>query len=131
MKSVTLRAQEVKGYVEKWRARMRLTHWDITVTVRAANKNTAQRTVADCAARPRYMEADLTVYPFLWEHETSTAKARESTIVHELSHIILSELDSLYERLRDGVAVNTDQWNDALERATESVARAVVGGRVS
>ena len=118
------RVKEINGYVEKWQELLLLDQWDVFVNLHAANKEANPSTLADIVSREQYLEANMEVYPLLWE--THDKNYREGTIVHELSHIVTSPLERVVERLLDGQHVTRAQYLDALERVTEHVARVAV-----
>ncbi len=121
------RKQEVNGYVTKWQQLWLLDQWDVFVEIQSSNKLGSEGTQADIATIGRYIEASMTVYPYLWESaDGHDAEYREATIAHELAHIVISPLEVLIERMMDGHSVTKAQYLDALERVTEHVTRAMV-----
>lgn len=118
------RRAEIERYVKKWQKLLLLDAWDIEIVLEGRNKEDSPATLAEIHMRDRYLEATMSVYPYLWTD--NSARYREGTIAHELAHIVVNPLEVVTRRLLDGKIVNVEQYQDALERVTEHVTRAMM-----
>jgi hypothetical protein len=117
------RRVEVVRYVKKWQKLLLLDAWDVEIVLEERNKEDNPSTLAEINTRGRYLEATMLVYPHLWDETTATY--REGTIAHELAHVVVNPLEVIATRMLNGTTVNVEQYQDALERVTEHVTRAM------
>ena len=118
---------EISSYLSKWRQRLGLGHWRLTVVMcdRAcqpdsiSSTETAARITSDC----KYLQARIEIFPRFWE---DSQPDREHSLVHEFVHIVLSEYDSHIENLRSGVLITSDQALVTRERAAQMLASALL-----
>lgn len=100
-----LRRGEVLAVVRHWQPRLMLDAWDIRLIVTASIPD-----LADCEARPEYLEAVIRVNPV-----RTPADQLEAVVVHELCHCHTWEL---WEAAEDGARGSADLLR-AVERAHE------------
>ncbi len=121
---------QLKKRVAVWQQRMNLQHWRLTVDItdEPRGKPSAAAGVTYSAF---YDKADLEFQTELIAHES--VHEIDCTIVHELVHIQLRDLDqTLWSITAHLAAPAEDVYEKAIERATEGfvdrIARVIVAG---
>lgn len=108
--------RQVLALVAKWRPRLLLDAWEITVQV-----NRRIRARADCEAAPAYLEAVIRFNPTLIKPEDL-----EATVVHELLHCHTWRLWELAGRTPDDDPIPPDEAERAHELLTSTLQRVVM-----
>lgn len=116
------RREEFTSYLDRWTGRLGLHGWLLEVELMGedADEGDGNCRAADCSALPAYRQASIRVYPEFFRLDAGT---RDLVAAHELSHCVLSPLDSLFARLADGSHVTAKEWEQATEYVATSVAR--------
>lgn len=108
--------RQVVALVAKWRTRLLLDTWDITVRV-----NSRIKARADCEAAPAYLEAVIRFNPTLIRPEDL-----EATVVHELLHCHTWRLWEMASRTADDDPVPPVEAERAHELLTSTLQRVVM-----
>ncbi len=113
--------QRVTRWVTKWRKRLHITDWTIHISLETKPEEDPL-CVANIVPNLRYHYATIFVYPHMWD---SNFKEQERSIVHELSHIALEEVNKLVNKLLGTKLVKTDDIVDSFEGLAEWVTNVI------
>lgn len=113
--------REIKRYVEKWRPKLFLAEWFISLDYVGPDPSDegAFDTLLSIDVAVEYMRARIRVYPAFWARDKET---REEAMVHELCHCITQESSDQVSKLRDGMLVTKTEKHEANERLTQRIA---------
>lgn len=94
-----LNKKELDKILKKWQTKLNLNNWKIDIKIVDFKRKDYQQS-GDFQANKNKKQASilLTVSPFL-RNQRTIAKQEEQTILHELIHIFLWELDSFAEKI--------------------------------
>ncbi len=93
-----LSKKELQLLLKKWQGKLMLNNWDINIEI-VDFKRKDYRQSGDFKANLKTKKASIlmTIDPFL-KNQLTIEKQEEQTILHELAHIFLWELDSFVEK---------------------------------
>lgn len=81
--------KRIVRWLRKWRKNLLLQHWTINVTLNNNPRSDDEGCRADVDTNEAYWEIEINIYPIFWEDPIT---AQERTILHELSHVLVSPL---------------------------------------
>jgi hypothetical protein len=115
------RNKEVSKLIEKWRPKLFLGEWFITVNYAREDlpRDEQGSTLAEVSADPVYMNAAILIYPEWFRRDKGD---REHAIVHELCHLVTEELYGHVRALREGSLITEKHSSESLERLTQRIA---------
>lgn len=102
---------KIKNWLDKWQYNLGLHEWMINVEIAEKNDPEDSRCEISIEDDLKYLEADLTIYPAFWEHDS---QHQEINLVHELVHLVLCPLhpyiapagDDVLEGIVQKIAIN-------------------------
>lgn len=121
-----LTKQDVRQFwklVKEWQGILSLADWDIAQETELVCDDDPA-TLADVASFPDYKSACLTLYQ-TWDETPITPKNLRGTAIHELLHVLLSEL----MELAGSREVTKKQLADAEHRVIRALIRAFLRGQ--
>lgn len=110
-----IRKQTIK-LIDKWRPLLNLQEWNFEIIFPGSPD--PEDAMADCSAKPEYLEATIRFYPCFFNVPKDV---REHTVVHELCHCIVAELQHAGEDLMEGQLVTKKNHQDLVERLTQRI----------
>lgn len=121
------KAQEarINKLLAKWKERLLLQHWAITVTYAEKDKHSERSETgpaAEIIVDSRYTEARMTLYPNLFKRPVAY---QEVTIVHELIHIITDATRDVLLKAVNKKVLPYSKLEDLNENLTEHFAKIV------
>jgi len=103
-------------WVKDWQKTLFLNDWRINVCWSEEDEgNVAGR--SDCTSR--YFDATITFFPYTLRQDLET---QWHIVIHEMTHIVLSHMQSLQARSNNGTMVTYDEHKDAIEQTTTRLA---------
>lgn len=116
--------ERVNCWIAKWRIRLLLVHWSVTVSYSEEDKkgsgDNPLSLYAEIVVDSRYNEARMLLYPNLFKKPIAY---QESTILHELLHINTNTLKEALEVMERKAAITARKREDILEGITEYVTK--------
>lgn len=106
--------EKIMQWVRNWQKTLFLNDWIIHVVFPEKDETCVGRT--DCTVR--YYEATIEFFPSLFKESEET---QWRTVVHEMTHIVLSHLQNLLHRQSQGTIVGFEEYKDCLEQTTVRV----------
>ncbi len=107
--------------LEEWKEKLFLHQW--TICVGYMHKDDEQGTLADIEAKHEYFDATVRIFPSFW---AMPEERRESTLVHELVHAVLSPIASAYEDMSEGKFVSQTSFGKLNEFTTQHVTNIIM-----
>jgi hypothetical protein len=96
---------EVEGLIREWGVRLDLQHWTIHVDF------DLEEHLGTCVAQPEYMTATLSFNARRMRNETTTRRALEELVLHELVHARLWAIANMFS----GLDANGERMLEFLE----------------
>ena len=109
----------VKKIAEKWKPRLNLSSWDITISLEDNDEKSCTGMVtAECTSKTMYENAHVTVFPYFFK---MTKPEQEKCIVHELAHCMTEPYKDLYRKYLNFELVTSSQEREVNEKLTTGI----------
>lgn len=112
---------EVKRDLLKWIPKLHLDEWRFTL--KFEKTDVPQGWSASISADPAYLRATIYIYP---QHSKDIRLDREHTIIHELIHCHVEEINALVRRSWKDKVVTEWELHDATERLVQRIANSLL-----
>lgn len=111
------RVRRVRAMLLKWRSRLLVEDWTLTVTFHPKPLGTdSERHLAHVDVSERYKSGRVHVYPPMWEEP---AIEQERTLVHEMIHAPINRVGNILDRAVKAGIATAEEVDDAYEELTE------------
>lgn len=113
--------KKVLSLLEEWKSTLFLDQW--TINIGYMHKDDEQGTLADIEAKHEYFDATVRIFPSFW---SLPEDRRESTLVHELIHAVISPVASGYEDMAEGKFVSQTSFSRLNEATTQHITNIIM-----
>lgn len=122
MKKTDRRRLKVRAWVAKWRPRLLLGEWhvDLNYSKRChhSDDHDDYQVLAEAHVNVPYLKVQICIFPAFFD---APEDVQESTIVHELCHVITQPMLNIANQQHRGVLTLQHQISDTLETLTQRI----------